>query len=968
MDDTATTASLIAAASDEPQFRALFEAAGQPIFIELGERVVDCNAAAVQLFRCSREQLLATHPSHYAPQHQPNGRRSDEWARELIAAAMAGRRQVFDWQHLRPDGSTFVAEITLTAFHYLGHHYRLALLRDLTEQKAAEQALRESELRYRLLAAQSGDIISRISADGLYLDLSAALTRITGFRPEELIGRSPYEYIHPDDAATVRSAHQWVLESDETGTVTHRSRHRDGHYLWFETVGKAIRRQQDGAVIEIVCNSRDVTLRVTVEDELREAELEVVARESEERALHRSARQYRQLVEATQDWLWEIDAEGRYTYASPSVRQLLGYRPDEVLGRTPFDLMPADEAERVAAIALPLIEARRPISLLENTNVARDGRRVVMETSGVPFFDSDGNFLGYRGIDRDVTERIEAQKKLHLAAQVLEQTAEGVLIADADIRIISVNGAFSRTTGYSAEEVLGRNPSLLASGRHDQPYYQAMWRSLNDAGQWQGEIWNRRKNGDIYPEWLTISAIHDAQGQVTHYAAIFSDIGSQEHVRKRLHNMAYYDALTALPNRELFHDRLANALVRARRDHHHAALLFFDLDRFKNINDSLGHTVGDELLQRVAARLRTIVRESDTIARLGGDEFAVILGNIHDPAEAGAIAGKLVEAFGAPYYIDHHELFVTTSIGIATFPEDGQTVETLLRNADTAMYRTKEMGRNDYQFYNPGMSLRYAERQTLEHELRLALEHGELELVYQAQLALPQRRVIGMEALIRWQHPARGQLLPAQFIPVAEESGLILPLGNWVLQQACRQARHWADAGHEDFRVAVNVSALQLRYLGFADTVELALQQSGCPPQCLELELTENALMDDPANVAAVLDRLGRLGISIAIDDFGTGFSSLNYLKQLHIGKLKIDTTIVAAALQRQASAEIAAAIIAMARSLGLAVIAEGVESAKQLEFLQQLGCHAAQGFLFGAGLPPAQAEASWLDCNVAKG
>ncbi len=823
----------VSARFGEAKYRVLFEIMDVPIIIEYQDALVECNDATLRLFGYTREQMLAVHPSKFSPEYQPNGRRSEEMAQELLAAVMAGQPQRVLWRHQRADGSEFDAEVTVKAFDFDGRRYRQAIVRDLTEQQAAQQALRE-------------------------------------------------------------------------------------------------------------------------------AEMAAVAQRSEEEALRRSEAQFRNLVETTQDWFWETDPDGHFTYVSPRVQDLLGYTPQEILGKTPFDLMRPAEAKRVAAIIRRLVREREPLRLVENTLIARDGRALVHETSGIPFFDHDDRLQGYRGINRDISQRVEGQQRLRLAAQILEQTPEGVVVTDTRTRVLSVNQAFERTTGYSAAEILGMTPHLLASGRHDQAFYRRMWEEINSAGSWQGEIWNRRKNGDIYPEWLNITAIRDESGAVTHYAAIFSDISTQEHVRKRLHNLAYYDALTELPNRELFHDRLTNALITAARDRHSVALLFFDLDRFKNINDTLGHTVGDELLKAVAARLPEVMRGSDTAARLGGDEFTIILPTIHTPSEAGVVANKVLTAFQQHFHIAGHELFVTTSIGIALYPQDAADAELLLRNADTAMYRAKELGRNNYQFYDSHMSSRFAERIGLENDLRKAAENGEFSLMYQPQFDIDSQRIVGLEALLRWNHPSHGLVSPAQFVPIAEESGLILPLGIWVLEQSCAQALRWLAQGRRDFRVAVNVSAVQLRFPGFVDTVAQVLQRTGCHPHHLELELTESSLMENVEMAMETLTQLSKLGVALAIDDFGTGYSSLGYLKRLTLDKLKIDKSFIDDVLIDRSDAEITATIVMMAHNLGLRVIAEGVESDGQLAFLRQLGCDEVQGYLFSKPLPVEALAELW--------
>ena len=569
------------------------------------------------------------------------------------------------------------------------------------------------------------------------------------------------------------------------------------------------------------------------------------------------------------------------------------------------------------------------------------------------------NELQYALKERDEALQISRQN-LRMADKVFESTLEGIMITDANGVIETVNPAFSRITGYRKSEAVGRNARILSSGKQPPEFYRHLWTSLRENGFWQGELWNRCKNGTLFHEYLTITGIKDETGHYSHFAGIFTDITQRKIAEERLHFLANHDPLTGLPNRTLFMERLLLATQRAQREGRKIGLMFIDLDRFKYINDTMGHAAGDKLLTEIAERLKSTLRECDTVARLGGDEFTVILENISDVQHVAKIAKKLVSKLNGIVKIEQQEVFVTASIGIAIFPEDGEAPETLLMNADTAMYRAKERGKNNFQFFTSDMNTSTMERMRLENSLHAALSRSELLLHYQPKLKLDTGELFGYEALIRWNHPQMGMVSPAQFIPIAEDSSLIVPIGDWVLHTACAQARRWLDRGDLLGRMAVNISHRQLKLANLVDSVHSALQHSGLPAECLELEITESMAMDTTQETLDTLVRLREMGVHLTIDDFGTGYSSLSYLRKLPIDGLKIDRSFVAGVVQELGDAAITRAIISLAASLGLAVTAEGIEEASQLAFLREQGCPFGQGYFYCRPMDVARLD-DWL-------
>ena len=541
---------------------------------------------------------------------------------------------------------------------------------------------------------------------------------------------------------------------------------------------------------------------------------------------------------------------------------------------------------------------------------------------------------------------------LNLMAKVFTNSGEAILITDAQNRIVASNDAFTKLTGYTADEVLGKNPKILSSGKTPKEVYRKMWHSLSEQNAWEGELWDRRKSGEIYPKWLAISVIRDQNGQITNFIGSFNDISERKASEERFLRLAYHDALTNLPNRLNLHERLEQTISQSKLNQNKFALLLIDLDRFKTINDTLGHHVGDLLLIEVARRLVMSVRETDIVARLGGDEFVVVLSEIKSPADAADVADKIVQMVSAPYLISSNDLRTSPSIGVCIYPDDAREIGMLLKSGDVAMYHAKAKGRGNYQFFTEEMNSVLMKRQFMEADLRIALERQQFVLYYQPQLDLNSGHLTGVEALVRWVHPTRGLVPPAEFISVAEEMGLIVQLGSWVLREACRQLKQWQEEGMTDLRMSVNLSALQFLDKDLAEHIQTVLAETGLAADCLDLEVTESMSMASPGDTIAIMQVLAECGMTLSIDDFGTGYSSLAYLKLFPIHTLKIDRSFVKDIEIDTNDADICDVTVLLAHKMGLNVVAEGVETEAQLKFLLSIGCNKIQGFLISKPLP----------------
>ena len=669
--------------------------------------------------------------------------------------------------------------------------------------------------------------------------------------------------------------------------------------------------------------------------------------------LSASERRHRALFEQMGDAaavLLPVDGGSDFVHVdvNPSAERIEGLPRAEMVGRRLTEVFPGAGDSGLLDAARRTHATGRPIHL--PATQYRDGRTDGWRRHAV-FRLPSGEVVH---IWTDVTAMKVAEAGLTMAASVFQHTGEGIVITSPTGFIERVNPAFTVITGYAADEAVGNTPSLLKSDRQPPDFYRRMWQALTETGRWQGEIWNRRKDGEAYLEWLTINAVRDSAGRVVNYVAVFDDISELHAKEQHIRHQAFHDALTGLANRTLLADRLDHAIAAADRSGRGAAVLFLDLDRFKLVNDSLGHDVGDDLLKDVAARLKSGLRKADTVARLGGDEFVVLATDWTGPGDVAQLAEKVLALLEQPFAVAGRDLHVGASIGIALHPADGTDSRELLKNADTAMYAVKESGRDGYRFFDPSMNAVAMERLTLETDLRHAIERGELEVYYQPKFELASGRVAGAEALVRWSHPEQGMISPVRFIPLAEETGLVVPLGEWVLRRVCRQVNAWHHAGIRPGPIAVNVSARQLALPDFAERVATILDEEAVAPADIDLEITETAIMREPERAAAMLDSLAVFGTRVVLDDFGVGYSSLGYLKRLPISVLKMDSSFIADVTENPDAAALARGIIQLAAQLGIEVVAEGVETQAQADFLADSRCAFVQGYLFAR---PAPAE-----------
>jgi diguanylate cyclase (GGDEF)-like protein/PAS domain S-box-containing protein len=841
-------------------------------------------------------------------------------ARRLGAGELATR--------IEPEGSPEMRQ-TIAAFNHMADE----LARSLRE-------LDESRENLSITLHSIGDAVIATDREGAVTGMNGVAEQLTGWREEEARGRSLAEVFPIVNAHTRQPADNPVARVLATGAIVGMANHtvllsRVGPEYQIADSAAPI-RNGEGNIVGVVLVFRDVT----EEYALREA-----VQESEAR--------FRAIFEQAAIGMIQVDpSSGRFVRANRKFADIVGYTPEE-LSRLTFHAITHQDDVAADAQRLALLKAGNISEFVREKRYWRkDGSVVWVRVTVSRLGDTGFNVAAVE----DISGRRQAEEDLRIAAIAFE-SEQAMMVTAADETILRVNGAFTDLTGFTSEDAVGKTPRLLTSGRHDAAFFRQIWQTLAKEKYWQGEIWNRRANGEVFPTWQSISAVTAPDGRTSHYVSAFSDISGRKEAEEQIRNLAFYDPLTQLPNRRLLIDRLSLALAASGRHRHRGAVLFIDLDHFKMINDTEGHDVGDLLLIEVARRLRSCVREGDTVARLGGDEFVVMLEDLSEDERSAAtqaetVGEKIRHIALEPYQLGEREYHGSLSIGICLFLDTGAGIDELLKHADVAMYQSKAAGRNAVRFFDPQMQSALVARAALEKELRCVVPLGQLMLYYQPQLNESQK-ILGAEALLRWQHPTRGLVLPAEFIPLAEETGLIVSIGLWVLKTACVQLKRWEqDEVTRKLVLAVNVSALQFRQSDFVDEVSRVLQNTGANPGRLKLELTESLVLDNVEDTVDKMGALRSLGVGFAMDDFGTGYSSLSNLKLLPLDQLKIDRSFVRGVASDAGDAIIVRTIIAMGKSLGLNVIAEGVETEDQHEFLNSHGCPVFQGFLFSQAVP----------------
>ncbi|WP_430460203.1 sensor domain-containing protein [Thalassolituus sp. LLYu03] len=944
------------------RYKALFEEAGVAhCLIDLTEadietatvRLLNVNDAAVRMTKArDRDHLLSDYTQLFR-----------ESRHEFYAAVQRARDMKLATTEFELEMRTFRGErrdIWINLSLRSGKKGQaLVTLLDVTERKKAAEQVREREAFWSRVTASLPDLVYVIEIDDA-LDTNViyanrSMGTLMGY-PKDKDPRHAWQLYSLDgEAEHIRQAlnRNRRMPLGGTNETILRFRHFDGSTRVVKFLDTPFSIDEDGNVDCYVGSARDITEDVMKQELVQESE-----------------RRYRLLAENINDVIWATDTELNFNFVSSSVERMLGYKPDELLREGVGAIFRRSEIRDLfRTIRHEVIEGmKNPEEARSQKNIilrdvrarGKDGREVLLELQASLLWNERNELQGVLGVCRNVEDARQLEQELRLAAEVFANSNEAILITDKSLKIVSVNKSFCNITGYQSDDVLGRMPDFLISQeRHTNAFFNDIGESLVVDGYWQGEVFYRRANDETRTGWAGVSAIRNKEHDVQSLIIIMSDITERKVIEERIHKLAYFDPLTGLPNRSQMHERLDAMMSSAQAQQQSVALLFIDLDRFKPINDSMGHPAGDQVLKQVAQRLRNCTKKHDLVCRMGGDEFTIALGEQADNDRAADTAIKVAErvlhALSQPYTVDNREMFLSASIGISIYPNDGGSVIELLKNSDIAMYHAKSLGRDNVQFFNQKMNEKALEMLEMESDLRHALDRDELELFYQPQYQTNNSTAVAAEALLRWRHPQKGLISPAAFIPIIEDTGLIVPIGRWVLEEACRQFAQWQQRGIQLTRIAVNVSARQFKQDNFIDMVKTAVAKAGIRPDQLELELTESILMDDIAHTLEALNALRELGVRTAIDDFGTGYSSLNYLKQFPVDTLKIDRSFIQSLPDNADDAQITRTIIAMAHNLGLGVIAEGVETREQLAFLSAAQCEEVQGFLFSKPLPQQQ-------------
>ena len=908
-------------------YHSLMEQVNDAILVLRAETgaIVDCNEQACRDLDYTRDELLRMTIFDFTTRLKPG----PTWNAELEVIASEGHR-LTETQHRRRDGMLFPVEINARLILKNDERFIVAVARDLSESRRAETQLHLQDTALN----SSANAIVITDKDAIIQWANPAFSEMTGYALEETIGKRPNDLVRSGIQPPAFFSALWkTITSGE---------------VWR---GELVNKRKDGSlyteemtITPVHTDNKTVTHFIAVKQNIS-------SRKDAENKLIQSETTFRGILNSITEAVYIQGQDGRFIDVNRGAEVMYGYTRDELIGQTPEFLGAPGKNDIPAMIEAVKMAFSGTPQQFEFWGKRKDGGIFPKSVSLVKgdYFDQPAIIA----VARDITVIKKAEELLRESAAVMQNTHEGVIITDATPRILAVNDAYTTITGYARDEAIGKDPGILNSGRQGKSFYEFMWKVLLKDGFWQGELWNRRKNGEIYPQWLSISAVLNEERQPVRFIGVFSDISKLKESQSQLEFLAHHDPLTRLFNRSAVESRMEQELEQADRHHQQLSVLFIDLDRFKQVNDSFGHLIGDELLCSVAERLRARLREGDTLGRLGGDEFVLLATPLQEKQDAAVIARDILLALSEPFNLSTgHEVFIGGSIGISLFPDNGSTVAELTKNADAAMYLAKENGRNQFSFYTPELNADARNKLELENDLRRAVLNNELRLHYQPKVNIANGRISGAEALVRWKKADGSWVSPAQFIPVAEKSGVILTIGNWVIEQACAQMRYWLDEGLPELSIAVNVSARQFRSGHLDKMVKNALEQFKIPAHLLELELTESMLMNEPERAIETMNKLKKVGVSLSLDDFGTGYSNFGYLRRFPIDSLKIDQSFVRGVAIRADDAMIVDSIIGLAQRMKLHVIAEGVETIEQLNYLRANHCDELQGYYFSKALP----------------
>lgn len=807
---------------------------------------------------------------------------------------------------------------------------------DITERKSVDNEILATRNQLQATLDAIPDLLFEVDTEGCYYNYHAPHSKLLETSYELFSGKKLTDVLPPNAVSVCLSALQEAQQQGWSIGKQLKITQPQGDF-WFE-LSVSMKDIASAQKPHFIVLSRDITERKHIED-----------------ALYTNEQRHTLILNQAELGAWDWDIHSGQVIFNEHWAKTRGYTLAEVTPHisTWGQGIHPDDLPKLQSLLAEHFAKKISFFQAEYRVQHRLGHWLwLLNRGAVSERDAKGNPLRMAGTEMDITERKLAETELRIAATAFE-SQEGMVITDVHSIILRVNAAFTKITGYNAEEAIGRKMNLLRSGRHDNTFYKAMWHSINSKGSWQGEIWDKRKNGEIYPKWLTITAVIGSDGEISHYVGTHIDITERKATEEYINRLAFYDVLTQLPNRRLLQERLKQGININRRLDGQMAVLMMDLDKFKAVNDTLGHAAGDELLQQVAVRIQSNVRVVDMVARLGGDEFVILMENVGHYEHIARIAEAIIHSLSQPFILCQSQtVYIGASIGIAIHPQHGDSVEMLMDNADAALYHAKDNGRGCFAYFSDDLTQKARERLALESRLRRAIEQQELQVYFQPQIDINSGLIIGAEALVRWHDPIHGNITPNEFIPLAEDTGLIIPLGEWILRETCRLGRQWLDQGLPPLMLAVNVSPYQFRRCDINAIVAQVLRETGFPVEYLELEITESGLMENQQHAMSILNNLHNQGVHLAIDDFGTGYSSLAYLKYFPVDLLKIDKTFIDDIPFLEGDMVITSTIIAMAHHLGFKVLAEGVESPEQLAFLRDHGCDNYQGYLYSKALP----------------